>query len=82
MYVDSFNAHLVVSARYLNNGDKVDIYLDVIHELCHVRQLIEGKDSLTADTAMLKDLRKSKLTVTRFKKRSELDLATRESAST
>ena len=44
MYVDSSNGHLVISARYLNNGDKVDIYLDVIHELCHVRQLMEGKE--------------------------------------
>ena len=44
MYVDSSNGHLVVSAPYLNNGDKVDIYLDVIHELCHVRQLMEGKE--------------------------------------
>ena len=44
MYVDSSNGHLVVSARYLKSGDKVDIYLDLIHELCHVRQLIEGKE--------------------------------------
>lgn len=44
MYVDSSNGHLVVSARYLSSGDKVDIYLDLIHELCHVRQLMEGKE--------------------------------------
>jgi hypothetical protein len=44
MYIDSSNGHLVVSARYLNSGDKVDIYLDVIYELCHVRQLMEGKE--------------------------------------
>lgn len=44
MYVDSSNGHLVVSARYLSSGDKVDIYLDVIHELCHVKQWMEGKD--------------------------------------
>ncbi len=44
MYVDSSNGHLVVSAPYLNSGDKVDIYLDVIHELCHVRQFMEGKE--------------------------------------
>ncbi|MBN1244552.1 hypothetical protein JXA31_03055 [Candidatus Bathyarchaeota archaeon] len=44
MYVDSSNGHLVVSARYLNSGDKVDIYLDLIHELYHVRQLMEGKE--------------------------------------
>ncbi len=44
MFVDSSNGHLVVSIRYLNSGDKVDIYLDLIHELCHVRQLMEGKE--------------------------------------
>ena len=44
MYVDSSNGHLVVSAPYLNRGEKVDIYLDLIHELCHVRQLMEGKE--------------------------------------
>ena len=36
--------HLVISSRYLNNGSRVDIYLDVIHELVHVRQFMEGKD--------------------------------------
>lgn len=44
MYVNSSNGHLVVSAPYLDSGDKVDIYLDVIHELCHVRQFMEGKE--------------------------------------
>jgi hypothetical protein len=28
----------------MNNGDKVDIYLDLIHELVHVRQFMEGKE--------------------------------------
>jgi hypothetical protein len=44
MFVDSSNGHLVVSASYLKSGDKLDIYLDLIHELCHVRQLMEGKE--------------------------------------
>ena len=44
MFVDSSNGHLVVSARYMKCGDRVDIYLDLIHELCHVRQLMEGKE--------------------------------------
>jgi hypothetical protein len=44
MYVDSSTGHLVISARYLNSGDKVDVYLDLIHELCHVRQFMEGKE--------------------------------------
>ena len=44
MYVDTSNGHLVVSSRYLKTGDKIDIYLDLIHELCHVKQFLEGKD--------------------------------------
>jgi hypothetical protein len=44
MYVDTVTGHLVVSSSYLNNGDKVDIYLDLIHELYHVKQLMEGKE--------------------------------------
>jgi hypothetical protein len=44
MFVDSSNGHLVVSVRYLNSGDTCDIYLDLIHELFHVRQFMEGKE--------------------------------------
>jgi hypothetical protein len=34
----------MVNARYLNSGNKVDIYLDVIHELYHVKQFMEGRE--------------------------------------
>jgi hypothetical protein len=44
MGVNDANGHLMVNKRYLNEGDKVDIYLDVIHELCHVKQHLEGKE--------------------------------------
>jgi len=44
MGVNSFNGHIMVNAKYLRKGDKVDIYLDLIHELVHVRQLMEGKE--------------------------------------
>jgi len=44
MGVDNSDGHLLVNARYLENGDKTDIYLDVIHELCHVKQYMEGKE--------------------------------------
>lgn len=44
MYVDDSDGHLVISKGYLNNGDKTDIYLDLIHELCHVKQFMEGKE--------------------------------------
>jgi hypothetical protein len=44
MGVNDSNGHLMVNPRYLNNGGKVDIYLDVIHELVHVRQHIQGRE--------------------------------------
>jgi len=44
MYVDSSDGHLVISKSYLNSGDKIDIYLDLIHELCHVKQYMDGKE--------------------------------------
>lgn len=44
MGVNNTDGHLMVSANYLKNGDTVDIYLDVIHELVHVRQFMEGQE--------------------------------------
>ena len=44
MGVDDDDGHLLVNKRYLNSGDKTDVYLDVIHELCHVKQHLEGKE--------------------------------------
>jgi len=44
MWVNNLDGHIMVSSRYLNTGDKIDIYLDVIHELVHVKQLMEGKE--------------------------------------
>ncbi|MCW4009137.1 MAG: hypothetical protein NWF05_00760 [Candidatus Bathyarchaeota archaeon] len=44
MGVDNTDGHLMVNERYLNSGDQTDIYLDVVHELCHVKQWMEGRD--------------------------------------
>jgi hypothetical protein len=44
MGVDDNDGHLLINRRYLKSGDKTDIYLDVVHELCHVKQHLEGKD--------------------------------------
>ena len=44
MYVDGSDGHLVISKGYLNNGNKTEIYLDLIHELCHVKQFMDGKE--------------------------------------
>jgi hypothetical protein len=43
MGVSDVDGHLMVSAYYLQNGDLIDIYLDIIHELVHVKQFMEGK---------------------------------------
>jgi hypothetical protein len=49
MGVSEIDGHLIVGARYLNEGDFIDIYLDVIHELVHVKQFMEGKELFDSD---------------------------------
>lgn len=49
MWVSSADGHITISAYYLNHGDKTDIYLDLIHELVHVRQFMEGKELFDAN---------------------------------
>jgi hypothetical protein len=44
MGVNGSDGHLIVNPAYLKNGDRLEVYLDVIHELVHVRQRIEGRD--------------------------------------
>lgn len=44
MGVSDIDGHLIVSAHYLSNGDQLDIYLDIIHELVHVKQFMEGRE--------------------------------------
>lgn len=44
MGVSENDGHLIASASYLCTGDRTDIYLDIIHELVHVRQFREGKE--------------------------------------
>ena len=43
MGVNPLNGHIIVNPNYLDNGDETDIYLDLVHELVHVRQQIEGR---------------------------------------
>ncbi len=43
MWVNS-DGHLMISSRYLNSGNRIDIYLDLLHELVHVKQLMHGKE--------------------------------------
>jgi len=49
MGVNPFNGHLMINPRYLNNGNRLDIYLDLIHELVHIRQFIEGTELFDAN---------------------------------
>jgi len=43
MRVD-YNGRLLINPRYLESGNITDIYLDVIHELVHVWQVMNGKN--------------------------------------
>jgi len=49
MWVSGVDGHLTISSYYLNHGDKVDIYLDLIHELVHVKQFMSGKELFDAN---------------------------------
>jgi hypothetical protein len=42
--VDDETGNIVVSGEYLKTGDERHLYLDVVHELVHVRQFMEGKE--------------------------------------
>lgn len=44
MGVSDIDGHLIVGAHYLKDGDITEIYLDVIHELVHLKQFADGKE--------------------------------------
>lgn len=44
MRINDHRGSIVVSSKYLKDGREVDLYLDVIHELVHIRQYGEGKE--------------------------------------
>lgn len=44
MGVSDEDGHLMVSTNHLKNSDERTLYLDVVHELVHVRQFSEEKD--------------------------------------
>jgi hypothetical protein len=43
MSVSDEDGHLLVSAHHLKNSEMKILYLDVVHELFHVKQFMEGK---------------------------------------
>ncbi len=44
MYVNDANGSIVVRGEYLRSANKKLLYLDIIHELVHVRQYREGQE--------------------------------------
>ena len=42
--VDDETGNIIVNGEYLKIGDERYLYLDVIHELVHVKQFLEGKE--------------------------------------
>ena len=44
MRINDVKGSIVISAKYLREGKEMDVYLDVIHELVHIRQHHEGKE--------------------------------------
>ena len=44
MFVDNNDASITVGLSHLRNAPEEFLYLDIIHELCHVKQHIEGRN--------------------------------------
>jgi hypothetical protein len=44
MYVNDADGTVVVRGEYLRSANKKMLYLDIVHELVHVRQYREGRD--------------------------------------
>src|SRR5438552_7250353 len=42
--VDGETGNVIINPEYLRTGHERHLYLDVLHELCHVRQFREGKE--------------------------------------
>jgi len=49
MAVSDEDGHLLISAYHLRTADPAIIYLDVVHELHHVKQFMDGKDLFLTD---------------------------------
>lgn len=49
MAVSDEDGHLLISAYHLRTADSAIIYLDVVHELHHVKQFMDGKELFLND---------------------------------
>lgn len=43
MGTSDVDGHIIISNRYLQKGEFRSVYLDIVHELCHVNQFRHGK---------------------------------------
>jgi hypothetical protein len=43
MGVSDDDGRILISLEYLKRGDLLDLYLDIIHELVHVKQFLDGR---------------------------------------
>ncbi|MCI4346878.1 MAG: hypothetical protein L3K07_09045, partial [Thermoplasmata archaeon] len=43
MGTSDVDGHLLISTHHLSDSDFKTVYLDIVHELCHVKQFREGK---------------------------------------
>ena len=43
-YIDDSKGMIVINKNYLRSASNTYLYLDVVHELVHIKQLGEGKD--------------------------------------
>ena len=48
MYVDT-DGTIVVGSKHLKSSDEVTLHLDIIHELVHIKQLMDGRDLYDKD---------------------------------
>lgn len=44
MRINDEKGSIMVNTKYLKEGDETHLYLDVVHELVHIRQHMEGKE--------------------------------------
>lgn len=44
LHIDDERGCVVVDRSYLMEGPEYDLYLDVVHELVHIRQLMKGQE--------------------------------------
>jgi len=44
MYVNDGDGSLIIGLEYLRSGELAHLYLDVIHELVHVKQFMQGRN--------------------------------------